>query len=353
MFTRQTLALTNEFEFMVAAIRHAFVDSEQLRLRQLASLVDWEKVEQLSRRHRVSGLVGSVTASMTIPLPGDITERWRDASYAIAEQNLRNAVESANLLAAFQSAGVDLLFVKGLTLGKLAYGNPHLKMDADIDILVSPDAIAQAAAILGKLGFQSLLPSTVETINEWHRRKKESVWRKGGTQLDLHGRLANNPGMIPNIGMQSPRQDVDVGGGNILPTLADEPLFSYLCVHGASSAWFRLKWIADLSAFLSRDSRLTMLERYDDNREWRANRAVAQALILAHQLFQIPLDDGLGQAIGGVAERRLAGIALAQLLNPIEPTERTLGTASIHLSQFMLKRGLRYKWSELATQLRS
>ena len=36
-----------------------------------------------------------------------------------------------------------------------------------------------------------------------------------------------------------------------MPTLADEPLYAYLCVHGASSAWFRLKWIADLNALLA------------------------------------------------------------------------------------------------------
>ncbi len=351
MFTRQKVAMTNEFEFMIAACRHAFDDSEQPRLRQLAPVVDWTKLLQLSQRHRVTGLVGNLTASMAIPLTRDISKCLRDITHAIAEQNLRNAATCANLLAAFQTAGVDLLFVKGLTLGKLAYGNPYLKMDADIDILVSSDAITEAAAILAKLGFQPILPSTIDTIANWHWKKKESVWRKEGIQIDLHSRLANNPNIIPTIGMQSPRQDVDVGGGNILPTLDDEPLFLYLCVHGASSAWFRLKWIADLAGFLSKHSGIEMLEHHKNNGNWSANRAVAQALILAKLLFHIQFDERLEQAFGGVAERMLAKVAMAQLFEPLEPTERTLGTASIHLSQFMLQRGFRFKWTELMTQL--
>ncbi|MEO7409691.1 MAG: nucleotidyltransferase family protein, partial [Sphingomicrobium sp.] len=248
-------------------------------------------------------------------------------------------------------ASVDLLFVKGLTLGKLAYDNPHLKMDADIDILVSPEVIAEAAATLARLGYRPILPSTIDTVARWHRRKKESVWRKEGIQLDLHSRLANNPSLIPNIGMQSPRQNIDVGGGIVLPTLNDKPLFLYLCVHGASSAWFRLKWIADLSAFLSKPSRLEMLERYNSDSEWSANRSVLQALFLAQQLFHVPVGKVLEGTNRGLAERMLAKVALAQLIEPLEPTERKLGTLSIHLSQFILKRGFRFKWSELVTQL--
>lgn len=50
--------------------------------------------------------------------------------------------------------------------------------------------------------------------------------------------------------MESARQLVEVACGIELPTLARDEPSAHLCVHGASSAWFRLKWITDLAALI-------------------------------------------------------------------------------------------------------
>jgi hypothetical protein len=57
----------------------------------------------------------------------------------------------------------------------------------------------------------------------------------------LHSRLADSPELIPAIGAGSPHQKVEVVPGIVLPTLAADELFPYLCVHGALSAWFGVK----------------------------------------------------------------------------------------------------------------
>ena len=77
------------------------------------------------------------------------------------------------------------------------------------------------------------------------------MWQSpDGLNVELHRRLADSLELIPGIGVGSPRQEVEVAPGVVLPTLAPDELFAYLCVHGASSAWFRLKWVTDLAALL-------------------------------------------------------------------------------------------------------
>jgi hypothetical protein len=138
-----------------------------------------------------------------------------------------------------------------------------------------------------------------------------------------------------------------------LPTLAGDELFAYLCVHGASSAWFRLKWIADLAALLSSCSPGEIARLYERSQQLGAGRPTAQALLLASATF--------GTAAGSDLERRLtakpvnrwlANAAWRQLTRDSEPTQVRFGTATIHLIQLLLLPGPGFKLRELARQLR-
>jgi hypothetical protein len=144
---------------------------------------------------------------------------------------------------------------------------------------------------------------------------------------------------------------VSIAQGIDLPTLADEELFAYLSVHGASSAWFRLKWISDLAGLLHRGGANAIDRLYDRSRRFVAGRAAAQALLLAATLFDIPLSPPLAGRLDTRTNRWLARAALREMLRG-EPSERMLGTRTIHLTQFFLMDGVRYKLSELKRQIR-
>lgn len=168
--------------------------------------------------------------------------------------------------------------------------------------------------------------------------------------VELHSRLADNRLLIPAIGLSSPRQLVAISDGIALPTLAPDELFSHLCVHGASSAWFRLKWISDLAALITRTSG-DVQHLYRRSQELGAGRAAAQGLLLANRLFEIAIDDRLLRTFeASAANRRLAKAAMDQLLSP-EPGARRFGTATIHFTQLFLLPGTRFKAFELRRQL--
>jgi hypothetical protein len=317
--------------------------------------VDWREFLRLVQFHRIEGLAWNALAPAA--LPADIRETLAEAASAIAANDLRARSECRLLQSTFEAEGVPLLFLKGATLGALAYGNPSLKSAIDIDLLIDPADLGRAAAVLRKCGYRLVAPQDSpddRVLRAWHRGWKESVWANA-LQLDLHTRTADNPRLIPGIGVHSASQRVDVGDDIRLPTLADEELFAYLTVHGASAAWFRLKWVSDFAGFLHGRGASEIERLYYRSQELGAGRAAGQALLLAHELFRT-LDEtpGLREDLPRDGSTlRLWRTALRLLTaEPSEPTDRRWGTLPIHLMQFGLMPGLAYKLSEFSRQAR-
>jgi hypothetical protein len=210
---------------------------------------------------------------------------------------------------------------------------------------------------LDERGYRLSTPRHRRALRSWHERRKESVWGKdGGLPLELHTRLADNPQLIPSITVGSPTQSVDVAAGIRLPTLAVDELFAYLCVHGASSAWFRLKWIADLAAILDGLPPAELERLHDRSLQLGAGRASGQAMLLADRLFGTLGESSLRSELERDSRIRwLAESASRQLAgrtDPREPTTVPLGTWRIHLTQFLLKPGPRFKLGEIVRQAR-
>lgn len=349
-----------EFTLAVECCRFAYSGEDGDRIGELARAVDWPRFIRLARFHRVQGLLWRSLSAADTPIPGAHADTLSRDATDIAAANLRSAAEASALLGDFQGAKIPLLFVKGLTLGVLAYGNASTKSGIDIDLLIPPGKVREAGALLTARGYQLVIPrGDLGRLEAWHRHRKESVWfdPKRDLQVDLHTRLGDQPQLIPSIGLNSPTQSVEVASGISVPTLTTEELFAYLAVHGASSAWFRLKWITDVAALIHPYEASEIGRFYRRSQELGAGRAAAQALLLANTLYATlealaPLRRELER---DPANRWLHAAALKQLAgraDPIEPTSRLFGTGVIHLSQLALLPGWRFKASELARQAR-
>jgi hypothetical protein len=137
---------------------------------------------------------------------------------------------------------------------------------------------------------------------------------------------------------------VEVAAGVHLPTLPLRLLLPYLAVHGASSAWFRLKWLADFAALAARSEPRELSDIARQAPRLGAGRTFAAALILANRLLGTRLPDEL-EADG--ATLRLVSLATRALRDPEEPTEKRFGTLPIHHSQLLMVPGSHYFMSEL------
>ena len=352
---RQKNAVPTEFTLAVECCRWTNEPGRANAIAEAAAIADWQAFLATVERHRVAGLAWNALHSLGIPIPEATQSKLSTRANAIAAHGLQAAVQSAALSAALDHAAISHLFVKGLPVGALAYSAPFIKHSWDIDLLIDERRVEEAAALLDHLGFEVVFPDIGpdwSRLARWHQVQKDSAWhhRQTGRIVELHSRLADNPLLIPTVGISSPQQRVSVADGISLPTLAWPELFAHLCVHGASSAWFRLKWIGDLAALLVR-SGSDLEELYQGTLHLGAGRSAAQALLLAHRLFDIPIDGRLlGLLNSSAANRWLASAALGQLLSP-EPGGRIFGTGMIHLSQFLLLAGFRFKAIEARRQV--
>lgn len=340
-----------EFLLLIQCCRRNFASAESLAGLELPTDVDWIQLVALARRHRVQGLIWNALAPHGDGIPAEARQQLSSDARLIAATNLAIAEECRGLQQTFDRAKLPLRFIKGLTIGALVYRSPLLKMGWDIDLLIDPCDLATAAGLLSECGYGLRLPASLAALQPWHARSKESVWERDDSfYVELHTRLADNRRVIPTIDIHSPWQFVDVAPGVSLPTLADDELFAYLAVHGASSAWFRLKWISDFAAFLRGRSAEQIGRLYRRSQELGAGRAAGQALLLANTLFDtLQPDPALRQQLASDRSTQLLCRAALRMLwnGKAEPTERPLGTLPIHWTQFLLQPGLNYKFSEL------
>ncbi|HEX8571746.1 MAG TPA: nucleotidyltransferase family protein [Allosphingosinicella sp.] len=352
--------LPREFQLVAACCRWPPSPARDQAVLAATAGADWPLVARIAERHRVEGLVANALRLAGAEVPEEAGERLRASATRIARQNLVLAAESLRLSALLDDAGVRHHFVKGVTLGALVYGTVGPKMGWDIDLLVPPAAVERAAAALEGKGYRLAIPAGArarERLGLWHDHWKESVWVKaeGGLHVELHTRLADNPGLLTEVGPESPAVPIEVTPGRTLPTLERDQLFAYLCVHGASSAWFRLKWIADVGALLGPCAPAEIERLYRRSQALGAGRSAAQALLLCERLFEIALPPALAAELrAGRMNRWLLAVALRKLAGRSVATElqdTRLGTATIHLMQLGLLPGLRFKVGELGRQL--
>ena len=311
--------------------------------------LNWPRLIRLARRHRVQGLawLGLIGGTESDFPPAK--ELFEDTQ-AIARQNLIAVSAASRLLDECTKRGLRLIFLKGLTLGSLAYPLAMVKMSTDVDVLVDPAQIVGVEQCLQELGYEA------EGIPRSHTRRsamaKEWTWiGANGVVIDLHVRLADSPKLLPEVSARAEPQMVEVAPSINLPTLPRTQLFAYLCVHGTSSAWFRLKWAADLAAFIFQgddDPR----QLYAASQSLGSGRCPDVSLLVVDELFGPLVPEDLLQSVRrDPVTRSIARLSLRELANDREPLERPFGTVLIHLGQFFIERGPMFPVREFGRQL--
>jgi hypothetical protein len=353
------VGLSREFRLAAACcVQPPAVAIERMR-ELVASGVDWALFRDIVARQRVEGLVAEALRRAAIQPPHDIAAELALAGANIARMNLAFAAEALHVHALLAQAAIAHRFIKGATLSMLAYGGLGLKHARDIDLLVAPDDAEASCALLAAAGYRRVRPA--EEIDEsgfraWMAVYKESTWQnKMGVLLEVHHGLMDNPRLLEGVSIASPGRDVEIGGGACLPTLREDELFAYLCVHGASHAWSRLKWLADVAALVKDVDAAELVRLHDSAVALGAGRCAGSALLLCALLFdrQLPpvLETRLRCDGASLSLVRTAVHMMTTGGGALEIEQTVFGTVPLHLSLFLLKPGLRYKLAELRQKL--
>jgi hypothetical protein len=279
-----------------------------------ARVGDWNAVLMTAQRQRVAGLVYDALMAAGVQLAAAAAAEFARRAQAISRKNLLLAGETCRLQKLLDAAEIPSVALKGVALAQLAYGSLKVKHTHDIDLLIPPDRAVAAMALLERDGYALSFPA--DHLDETQRRAVVRYSREvafihpgSGVFTELQWRVADNPELLKEVHAGSPTQDVVVADGLSVRTLARDDLFAYLCVHGAHHAWSRLKWLADLNAYIATTGTdVVHLHRHAQAKG--AGFCSGQALLLCRRLFALPLPDALASELQGTARvRRLCAFA--------------------------------------------
>jgi hypothetical protein len=346
--TRETLS--PELALLAACCRWPPSPAREAAVRAAAEGVDWTQFARVVARHRVAALALDGLRRAGIEPPAAVSAEAAKAGLGA----LAMARETLSLQRAFGEAGLEPLFVKGSTLALIAYGALGMKQSWDIDLLVRPADVIAGRRLLEQLGYVLIEPEGLDEARfaRFAALGKEAVFRNIATNItvELHWRLVDNPGLLGGLGEPPPAQQLPIGGETVA-TLADEALFAYLCAHGTAHGWARLKWLADVNAFLTRPGAPDVERLYREAIRLGAGRTPAVALLLCHRLLGLALPEPLlAELRADRVALRLERTSLACLAYRGGAEEfgyHSLPSLRVGLSHFALVPGPRYFGSEL------
>jgi hypothetical protein len=326
------------FQLLAACCRWPADDRRAQAIASIAREIDdWPEVVRLADRHRVEPLVAHGLAAAGLAVPPELAA----AVTLHRALGLRDMGEALRLAAAFDEAGIAYRFLKGAPLGVTAYGTPLLKRSWDIDMLVLPDQVVAAAAVLASQHYVPRMPPRPlgeEEFKRWSAVSKEAELRApGGSVLELHWGVSDHPMLLRGLGARSPVRQVALLGTHEVATLADDANLAYLAVHGTAHGWARLKWLADFNALLAQAERPDQL--VERARAFGVGRAIDTALALSRYLFH---------DVAPACLPPLARLSLAALASDDWPAIYRLGARI----RWRMAPGVRFRFREATIRLR-
>ena len=352
-----------ELRLVLACARWPLDAAGRTEIAQRAGAVrDWQRFLDWVARHGVAPLVcANLRVAGPDLVPGQVFGALEERERGNTRRVFGQIAEAARVTRVLAEAGIRAMIVKGPPLAALAFGDVSLRWSRDIDLLIDPAHVEEADRLITAAGYRRFAPNFALT------RPQQQMFLKMRCEfayyhepsdviLELHWRLTSNRRLMPpdEGAVWGRAKSIRLGGAEF-STLPEDELFLYLCVHGATHVWFRLKWLADVAAMLRRMP--------SDVVEGVASRAASlglervfhQSLLLAQALLAAPVPPRLQAAASrDRAARRLASAACHALNwrdSPSEPARTPWFNLWVSAQAFRMKSGIAYRWAEFQDQI--
>jgi hypothetical protein len=291
-------ALPSELKLILLCARLQLTEEEkETGVGLLEGKIDWALVLHLAAHHRLYPLIyRNLCALGHTAVPGDVLAGLRQLCRDNAAKTLKMTAELVRLVQVMDENGLRPVVLKGAPLAAMVYGDGALRPSRDLDILVWPNEVEQAAELIKGLGYRPFQPNVEMTpplLRQWMRTSHHcGYWHEGREIcIELHWRLGH-PGMdIPLADLEQGLTSVLLAGRPLRVLGPDEQLL-FLILHGANHAWFRLRWLVDIAMVL-RQGGFSWDGLYRLARRLDAESAVNQAVILCRELLWAPVPDAI------------------------------------------------------------
>jgi hypothetical protein len=321
--------------------------------------LDWDRFLRVLARHRVVGFAQQALSG-SVDVPPVVARSLADAARGQAHRNLLFARELVRLCRAFDDRSLAVTVFKGIPTALEIYGNLGMRESKDIDLLVAYEDMSEAEEILRTAGYQRVDPP--ENIGKGQLRTllsiaKDFIYTRSDDptiQVELHWRLFKNTSFMSGLADTARERTIKELSGLRLKTFFGDDQFAYLCAHGAAFAWSRLKWLADIGAWLSTASAEEIVRLHKSAGARGAARPAAQAILLCKRLLDARVPDDFAEELRrdpGV--EKLETLALTAMLQgnaEVDLYDLPGGMRPIVSSEWLLRGDLSYLWGELNTR---
>jgi hypothetical protein len=222
-------------------------------LRQQLDAVPIGELLASIRRHRLAGLLHGD------PLVARLVPDLAPTLQALARQDAMAALALASLTremaSLFEQAAMPMLVIKGIPLALQTTGSLTARGRGDLDVLVDPQRLPEAVALLEGSGFRRLpgyLPRNLDSF--WARYGRWAGYElsmvreaKGAPQwIDLHWSLSNVRGPLPSFQQAWRCRELLEFNGQSVATLSRAHAFCHACAHAAKDQWMCLRNLIDI-----------------------------------------------------------------------------------------------------------
>jgi hypothetical protein len=255
-------------------------------LSALLSKVSWPALVTLAEAHGVISVLASGIAQFEENLaPPEFIHKLRQLHRAQVLSALQMTAELFRLVDNFRDAGLDTVLVKGPALALRAYGDTGARQYGDLDFLVRQKDILRATKLMISAGYKPEIPVEAVSVK---KIPGQYLFVRTATPLlvELHTERTMRyfPRWLPIEEFFARQQYVSVDDHQI-PVLAIEDELLLICIHGAKHLWERLSLVADVAAFVARQTTLDWERSFANARAVGAERMLDTGLLLASNLL--------------------------------------------------------------------
>ncbi|PYS74610.1 MAG: hypothetical protein DMF69_01335 [Acidobacteria bacterium] len=284
--SKKSHGILPEHTLLIALLRNE-LGGEVERL--LSENMNWQLFISLAQEHRVIPLIAQNLRRFSNKFPRNVLDELQRRAENRALHNLRFRSVLFSLARLLEENNIEFLSYKGATLAQLAYGDSASRQFGDLDVLVHKKDFLRIKKLIlangGKANWS--LSAKQETAVLKHYYEFPFNFGAHPVLLEVHwGFMESFFAFDYKIEDVFRRQQVIAIQGKNLPTLSNEDLLIFLCVHGSKHFWKRLSWICDVAKLIQAqpmdwDFVIKLSEKFG------CRRRLQLGLMLAHEFLHL------------------------------------------------------------------
>ncbi len=228
-----------------------YQDVDGQRWRAVIALAEWHRLLPLLHLQlRQDGWLGKV--------PKPVSDRLKQASLKAAMAHLSHVARLEEIASAFGDRGISYIVLKGVPLAESLYPEPALRPSADMDVMVEPSNVLQAAQVLESLGYAHPWGRDVQAaFRQHHHHLAPYVHKRDGVVVELHWDVLSPSSRLQlDVGDLWVRARTAVTGKVRCLVLCPEDQLLHLCLHFMNDRRARrhggLLQVCDIALFLAK-----------------------------------------------------------------------------------------------------